>query len=165
MLVNNVAGHDGGCASIEGDEMVYPNPGNQVVYGGKWASGKPGATQNSACSSQTAEITVQKDGTVSTSGGGPQIEGNTKIASGGGGSGSVSTPANQGNNGQYTGIGAGSGAAAGGQQPAYTPSPLDDDDSEGSEASATTSAGKSTASNASSNAGTSAAQDKCKNSS
>lgn len=36
---------DSDCVTVEGDEFVYPNPGNVVTFGGKWSSGTPGETQ------------------------------------------------------------------------------------------------------------------------
>jgi len=33
------------CETIEGDEVVFPNPGDRVSYGGKWAGQKPGLEQ------------------------------------------------------------------------------------------------------------------------
>ena len=32
----------GTCNTVEGDEVVFPNPGDSVEYGGKWAGQKPG---------------------------------------------------------------------------------------------------------------------------
>lgn len=48
----------GSCHTVEGDELVFPNPGASVVYGGKWAGQKPSkdALQLNGCSSdQTSD--------------------------------------------------------------------------------------------------------------
>ncbi|BGP13293.1 hypothetical protein JCM10213v2_001212 [Rhodosporidiobolus nylandii] len=75
---------DGVCNTPEGTDFVFPNPGEQVIYGGKYSSDSPpSAGSVSGCGDWDNEGTV----TVKGSGSGPDATDASGGASGGGSSG------------------------------------------------------------------------------